>query len=64
MFLSVRTLEVVPEDAKVCNSCRSAYYQWRRKTPEYDEILTRLNGEMSHIETDTEVSILHGVRLR
>jgi hypothetical protein len=58
MFFSVQKMELMPTDAKVCKTLRSAYYQWRRKTLKYDQVSTGSNEQMMSIETKSEVNTL------
>lgn len=57
LFLSIRTLEPVSVDAKICGSCRGAYYDWKRRNPEFDGILSTIDGEMSY-DDDDDVSVV------
>lgn len=50
-------MEPVETDAKICGSCRCLYYDWKKRNPEFDGILSRIDGEMSY--DDGEVSIIY-----
>ncbi|CAF3738772.1 unnamed protein product [Rotaria socialis] len=45
-------MEPVVADAKICGSCRGAYYDWKKRNPDFDGILSRIDGEMSYDDGD------------
>ncbi|CAM2726539.1 unnamed protein product [Rotaria socialis] len=45
-------MEPVAADAKICGSCRGAYYAWKKRNPDFDGILSRIDGEMSYDDGD------------
>ncbi|CAF2019127.1 unnamed protein product [Rotaria magnacalcarata] len=45
-------MEPVAADAKICGSCRGAYYDWKKRNPDFDGILSRIDGEMSYDDGD------------
>ncbi len=38
-------MQVVTPDEKVCDSCRGAYYDWKKNNPEFSGILSRIEKE-------------------
>jgi len=47
-------MQVVSSETKVCESCRGAYYSWKQNNPEFAEILSRVEQEVSN---DVEVDV-------
>ena len=41
-------MEPISTDAKICGSCRSLYYDWKRRNPDFDNVLSRIDGEVSY----------------
>jgi hypothetical protein len=54
LFVSIKTMQVVSSETKVCESCRGAYYSWKQNNPEFAEILSRVEQEVSN---DVEVDV-------
>ena len=50
LFLSIRMMEPISTDAKICGSCRGLYYDWKRRNPDFDNVLSRIDGEVSYDE--------------
>ena len=50
LFMSIRTMKVISPETKVCNTCRTAYYDWKRRCPEFGNIFTRIEEELSEPE--------------
>ena len=47
----------ISNDTKVCESCRGAYYSWKRSSSEFGDLFSKIELEMSDdIDSDTEVS--------
>lgn len=49
LFMSIRTMENVSSDSKICGSCRGNYYTWKKKNPELEQVLSRIDGEESEV---------------
>ena len=46
-------MKVVTRETKVCDSCRAAYYGWKRDNPEFREILSLIEKEsLDDVESD------------
>ena len=45
LFVSIKTIQVVSSETKVCDSCRSAYYGWKKKNPEFGDLLSPIEEE-------------------
>ena len=45
LFMSIRTMKSVSSDTKVCNTCRTAYYNWKTSNPEFEDILSLIENE-------------------
>ena len=41
-------MEPISADAKICGSCRGLYYDWKRRNPDFDNVLSRIDGEVSY----------------
>ena len=46
LFISIRTMKSVSSETKVCNACRTAYYDWKSKNAEFGDILSRIDNEL------------------
>jgi hypothetical protein len=40
-------MQSVSPETKVCDSCRAAYYVWKRNNPDFGDILSRIEQEVS-----------------
>ena len=49
-FISIRTMQSISPEAKVCNTCRGAYYTWKNNNPEFGDIFSRVEQESSDTE--------------
>jgi hypothetical protein len=38
-------MQVVSAETKVCDSCRSAYYGWKKQNLEFGDLLSRIEQE-------------------
>ncbi len=45
LFVSIKTMQVVSAETKVCDSCRSAYYGWKKQNLEFGDLLSRIEQE-------------------
>ena len=45
LFISIQTMKLVPSDIKLCNTCRTTYYNWQTSNPEFRDILYRIENE-------------------
>ncbi|CAF5013088.1 unnamed protein product, partial [Rotaria sp. Silwood1] len=50
LFISIRTMKYVSPEEKVCNACRTAYYNWKSNNPEFGCIFSRIEQELSDAE--------------
>ena len=50
LFISIRTMKSISPEAKVCNSCRGAYYTWRNSNSEFNNIFFLVEQELSDFE--------------
>ena len=50
LFMSIRTMKYVSPEQKLCNACRTSYYVWKNKNPEFGKIFSRLEEELSDVE--------------
>jgi hypothetical protein len=50
LFMSIRTMKCVSPEDKVCNACRGAYYTWKNKNSEFNNIFSRIEQELSDVE--------------
>ena len=48
LFISIKTMQPVSPDTKVCDSCRAAYYGWKKNNPDFGDILSRIEEEVSN----------------
>jgi hypothetical protein len=46
LFTSIRTMKSVSFETKVCNACRTAYYDWKSNNSEFGDILSRFDNEL------------------
>ena len=56
LFLSIRMMEPISAVAKICGSCRGLYYDWERRNPDFDNVLSRIDGEVSY-DDDVESEV-------
>ncbi|CAF1477527.1 unnamed protein product [Rotaria magnacalcarata] len=42
----MRTMNSVSCETKVCNACRTAYYNWKSNNAEFGDILSRIDNEL------------------
>ena len=47
LFISIKTMQSVSPDTKVCDSCRAAYYGWKKNNQDFGDILSRIEEEVS-----------------
>ncbi len=53
LFISIKTMKVVTRETKVCDSCRAAYYVWKKNNSEFGGILSRVEKEsLVDVESD------------
>jgi hypothetical protein len=46
-------MKMVTHETKVCDSCRAAYYDWKKNNPEFGGILSRVEKEsLVDVESD------------
>ncbi len=50
LFISIRTMKNISPEDKVCNACRTAYYNWKSNNPEFGNVFSRLEQELSDVE--------------
>ena len=50
LFISIRTNKSISPETKVCNACRTAYYTWKTNNPEFGNIFSRVEKELSDDE--------------
>ena len=50
LFMSIRTMKSVTTAAKVCNTCRTAYYTWKNNNPDFGDIFSRVERELSDVD--------------
>ena len=60
MFISIRTMQCLTNDTKICNVCRLSYHKWKMENPDFGTILSRLESDLGDINNsdDSSVSIL------
>jgi hypothetical protein len=46
MFMSIRTMQSLTSDTKICNVCRHLYTKWKKENFEFGTILNRLESDM------------------
>lgn len=57
LFLSIKTMQPVSAETKICNPCRVAYYKWKKNNPDFGDVLSRIEQEVSdHVENDVNES--------
>ncbi len=61
--MSIKTMQVVSSETKVCESCRGAYYSWKKKNPEFSEILSQIEQEVSNDVDSSAVNIVFRLKL-
>lgn len=50
-------MQTISNDTKICESCRGAYYTWKRINPEFGDLFAKIELDMSeYIDSDTDVS--------
>ncbi|CAF1405012.1 unnamed protein product [Rotaria magnacalcarata] len=47
LFMSIRTMKTVTPEIKICNACRTAYYDWKSRYPEFGNIFRRIEEELA-----------------
>ena len=50
LFISIKTTKFVTPETKICNTCRTSYYTWKNNYPDFQNILTRTELELSNSE--------------
>ena len=61
LFLSIRMMEPISTDAKICGSCRGLYYDWKRRNSDFDNVLSRIDEDVSYddnVESEVNESLL------
>ena len=61
LFLSIRMMEPISTDAKICASCRGLYYDWKRRNSDFDNVLSRIDEDVSYddnVESEVNESFL------
>ena len=43
-------MKSVSSEEKVCNACRTAYYIWKNNNPEFGNLFSRVEEELSDVE--------------
>ena len=59
LFMSIRTMERISTEQKVCNTCRTSYYVWKNNNPEFGKIFSRLEEELSNVSASTEITTVN-----
>ena len=50
----------VSSDTKVCNTCRTAYYNWKTSNSEFGDILSRIENEcLKNIEINEGTNLVN-----
>ncbi len=57
LFVSIRTLKSLSPDTKVCNACRAAYYVWKKANTKFENILSRVEHQLSDFYDSTDEEI-------
>ncbi|CAF4038104.1 unnamed protein product [Rotaria magnacalcarata] len=52
LFMSIRTMKTVTPETKICNACRTAYYDWKSRYPEFGNIFRRIEEELAEPDFD------------
>jgi hypothetical protein len=50
MFMSIRTMQPLTSDSKICNLCRHQFSKWKKENPEFGPILARLESDMVDVD--------------
>lgn len=62
LFVSIKTAKCVTPETKICNACRTAYYTWKNNYPEFGNILTRIEVDLSNNEAVADkISVIDSV---
>ena len=57
LFLSIRMMEPISADAKICGSCRGLYYDWKRRNSDFGNVLSRIDEDVSYDDSvESEVN--------
>ena len=49
MFISIRTMQSLTSETKMCNACRMQYKKWKKENAEFATILNRLETSIDEI---------------
>ena len=48
----------VTSESRLCGSCRSSFYTWKEKNPDFEELLSHLDDQdVEDFETDYDVNV-------
>ena len=50
LFMSIRTMKPVATETKVGSNCRTLYYTWKNNNPEFGDIFSRVERELSDVD--------------
>jgi hypothetical protein len=56
LFISIRTTKYISPEEKVCDSCRGAYYSWKKMNSEFGNIFSRIEQEILDAEEMTDTN--------
>ena len=55
LFLSIRMMEPISTDAKICGLCLGLYYDWKRNS-DFDNVLSRIDEDVSY-DDNVEIEV-------
>lgn len=56
LFMTIKTMKPLAPETKICSACRTAYYTWKAMNPDFGDVLSRIDAELSRDDDEHEES--------